>query len=69
MSVISKAIDEMRINDLLDDITNLADYVRDDCHDDFLSEVLEGIMKDVKELIDDVKKSGIDSAKNEAIAA
>tara|TARA_Y100000385_G_C12788145_1_gene506461 strand:+ start:412 stop:621 length:210 start_codon:yes stop_codon:yes gene_type:complete len=69
MSVISKAIDEMRTNDLLDDITNLADYVRDDCHDDFLAEALEDIMKDVKELIDDVKKSGIDSAKNEAIAA
>ena len=67
MNVITKAIDEMRINDLLDDITNLADYVRDDCHDDFLSDVLEGIMKDVKELIDDVKKSGIDSGQKEAI--
>jgi len=53
----------------LDDITNLADYVRDDCHDDFLSDVLEGIMKDVKELIDDVKKSGIDSGQKEAICA
>jgi len=69
MNVITKAIDEMRINDLLDDITNLADYVRDDCHDDFLSDVLEGIMKDVKELIDDVKKSGIDSGQKEAICA
>ena len=69
MSVITKAIDEMRINDLLDDITGLADYVRHDCHDEFVAEELDGIIKDVEELIDDVRKSGIDSAKNEVIAA
>tara|TARA_B110000858_G_scaffold95150_1_gene109649 strand:+ start:492 stop:701 length:210 start_codon:yes stop_codon:yes gene_type:complete len=69
MNVITKAIDEMRINDLLDDITGLADYVREDCHNDFVSDELEGIIKDVKELIDDVRKSGIDSAQKEEIAA
>ena len=69
MNVIQKAINEMRINDLLDDITGLANYVREDCHDDFVAEELDGIIKDVEELIDDVRKSGIDSAKNEVIAA
>ena len=69
MSVITKAIDEMRINDLLDDITGLANYVREDCHDEFVAEELDGIIKDVEELIDDVRKSGIDSAKNGVIAA
>ena len=69
MNVITKAIDEMRINDLLDDITGLADYVCEDCHNDFVSDELEGIIKDVKELIDDVRKSGIDSAQKEEIAA
>ena len=69
MSVIQKAIDEMRINDLLDDITGLANYVRADCHDEFIADELEGIIKDVEELIDDVRKSGIDSVKKEAIAA
>lgn len=69
MNVITKAIDEMRINDLLDDITGLADYVRHDCHDDFVSDELEGIIKDVKELIDDVRKNGIDSGQKEAIYA
>jgi len=69
MNVITKAIDEMRINDLLDDITGLADYVRHDCHDAFVAEELDGIIKDVEELIDDVRKSGIDSAKKEEIAA
>ena len=59
----------MRINDLLDDITGLSDYVRHECHDDFVSDELEDIIKDVKELIDDVRKSGIDSAKKEEIAA
>ena len=69
MNVIQKAINEMRINDLLDDITGLANYVREDCHDDFVSDELEGIIKDVKELIDDVRKSGIDSGQKEAICA
>jgi len=69
MNVITKAIDEMRINDLLDDITGLSDYVRHECHDEFVAEELEGIIKDVEELIDDVRKSGIDSVKNEVIAA
>ena len=68
MNIITKAIDEMRINDLLDDITGLSDYVRHECHDDFVSDELEDIIKDVKELIDDVRKSGIDSAKKEEIA-
>ena len=69
MNVIQKAINEMRINDLLDDITGLANYVREDCHDEFVSDELEGIIKDVKELIDDVRKSGIDSGQKEAICA
>ena len=69
MSVIKKAIDEMRINDLLDDITGLANYVREDCHDEVVAEELDGIIKDVEELIDDVRKSGIDSVKKEGIAA
>ena len=69
MNVITKAIDEMRINDLLDDITGLSDYVRDECHDAFVSDELEGIAKDVKELIDDVRKSSIDSGQKEAICA
>jgi len=69
MNVIQKAIDEMRINDLLDDITGLANYVRSDCHDEFIADELEGIIKDVEELIDDVRKSGIDSVKKEEIAA
>jgi DNA-binding transcriptional regulator YhcF (GntR family) len=69
MNVIQKAINEMRINDLLDDITGLANYVREDCHDDFVAEELDGIIKDVEELIDDVRKSGIDSGQKEAICA
>ena len=69
MNVIQKALDVMRINDLLDDITGLANYVREDCHDDFVAEELDGIIKDVEELIDDVRKSGIDSVKKEKIAA
>ncbi len=69
MNEIQKAINEMRINDLLDDITGLANYVREDCHDDFVAEELDGIIKDVEELIDDVRKSGIDSGQKEAICA
>ena len=69
MNVIQKAINEMRINDLLDDITGLANYVREDCHDEFVAEELDGIIKDVEELIDDVRKSGIDSGQKEAICA
>ncbi|MDA9005383.1 hypothetical protein N9J49_05000 [Amylibacter sp.] len=69
MNVITKAIDEMRINDLLDDITGLANYVREDCHNDFVSDELEGIIKDVKELIDDVRKHQVDSGQKEAIYA
>ena len=66
-------IDEMRIDDLLDDMTGLLSWVRFDCHEDdlsgFVADELESIIKDAKELINDLRESGIDSAKKEEITA
>jgi hypothetical protein len=66
-------IDEMRIDDLLNDMNGLLTWVRFDCHEDdlsgFVADELEDIIKDAEELIADLRKSGIDSAKKEEIAA
>jgi hypothetical protein len=66
-------IDEMRIDDLLNDMTGLLSWVRYDCGEDatsgFVAYELEDIIKDAEELINDLRKSGIDSAKKEEITA
>jgi|13_taG_2_1085334.scaffolds.fasta_scaffold15709_4 hypothetical protein len=73
MRGVANMIDEMRIDDLLDDMTGLLSWVRFDCHEDdlsgFVADELESIIKDAKELIDDLRESGIDSAKKEEITA
>ena len=73
MNAVTNMIDEMRINDLLDDMNGLQLWVQHECHEGdlsgFVADELESIIKDAKELIDDLRKSGIDSVKNEGIAA